>query len=170
MTLLRKKICMLGAFAVGKTSLVARYIREHSTGNLDKYLTTVGVKVSNKDLMVGDQALRFMIWDMAGADEFQDVHLPHMIGASGYLLIADGTRRETVETARRLQKRVIDEIGNLPFIFVVNKIDLLDDWEIEQRELAEFSGQGWSVLQSSAKTGANVEESFALLAEKILEK
>lgn len=161
---------MLGAFAVGKTSLVASYVREHSTGPLDKYITTVGVKVSNKDLQVGDQDMRLMIWDLAGEDEFQKVKISNLTGASGYLLVADGTRRATVETARMLQKRVTEEIGDLPFIFVVNKADLTDDWEIDQRTLDEFGGQGWSVLQSSAKTGACVEEAFSLLAQKILEK
>jgi small GTP-binding protein len=162
---------MIGAFAVGKTSLVKSYIQGHTTGTLtDKYLTTVGVQVSNKDLMVGDQALRLMIWDMAGKDELQEINFANLNGASGYLLVADGTRRETVEIARGIQKHIIDKIGNLPFIFVVNKADLIDDWEVDDRTLDEFTGQGWSVLQSSAKTGASVEEAFASLAQKILEK
>jgi small GTP-binding protein len=162
---------MIGAFAVGKTSLVKSYIRGHSTGTLtDKYLTTVGVQVSNKDLTVGDQALRLMIWDMAGKDELQEINFTNLTGASGYLLVADGTRRETVEIARGIQKHIADKIGDLPFIFVVNKADLIDDWEVDDRTLDEFRGRGWSVLQSSAKTGASVDEAFASLAQKILEK
>ena len=162
---------MIGAFAVGKTSLVKSYIQGHSTGTLtDKYLTTVGVQVSNKDLTVGDQALRLMIWDMAGKDELQEINFANLTGASGYLLVADGTRRETVEIARGIQKNITDKIGNLPFILVINKSDLVDDWEVDDRTLDELKGQGWSVLQSSAKTGVSVEEAFASLAQKILEK
>ena len=83
-----------------------------------------------------------------------------------YLLVADLTRRDTLETARLLQRRVTDSIGPLPFIFLLNKADLTDEQEVEDEAITACETQGWQVFKTSAKTGHGVEEAFTLLAEK----
>lgn len=170
--MLRKKICMLGAFAVGKTTLVARFVRHHSTGPLDvnKYHTTVGVKVDTKLVRIDDEDVSLAIWDMAGEDEFQKVKISNLTGASGYLMVADGTRRATIETARLVHERATEKFGHLPFIFLINKSDLTDQWEVDERTMEELRKEGWTVLETSAKTGEHVEEAFLALARKMLEK
>jgi small GTP-binding protein len=159
------KVCMLGAFAVGKTSLVARFVTSVYS---DRYLTTVGVKVDKKTMTFEERKVVLMIWDLAGEDEFQRVQMSYLSGASGYLLVADGTRRATLDLARQIQRRVAHARGPLPFALLVNKADLKDQWEIEDDELKDLMGQGWSVLISSAKTGQSVEEAFLTLTQKIL--
>ena len=163
--MIQKKICLLGAFAVGKTSLVARFIKSIYS---DQYLTTVGVKVDKKAVQVSGQEVNLLVWDLAGEDEFQKVNMSYMRGAHGYLLVADGTRRATLDTARMLQQRVKEQIGDLPFILLLNKADLADDWEIEESTIEEYRGQGWRMLKTSAKSGQNVEEAFQLLAENVI--
>ncbi len=165
--MIRKKICLLGAFAVGKTSLVARFVKSIYS---DQYHTTVGVKVDKKTVAIEDQEINLIIWDLAGEDEFQKVQMSYLRGASGYLLVADGTRLSTMETARMLQKRVLEAIGPLPFIFILNKSDLADAWEIDDDAIAECENRGWLVIKSSAKTGEGVETAFALLAKHIIDK
>ena len=88
-TMLQKKICMLGGFGVGKTSLVSRFV---SSMFSDKYLTTVGVKVDKKTVPIDSGEMTLMLWDIYGQDEFQTVRDSYLRGASGYLLVADGTR------------------------------------------------------------------------------
>ncbi|MGH9835660.1 MAG: Rab family GTPase, partial [Blastocatellia bacterium] len=100
--MIQKKICLLGAFAVGKTSLVARFVKSIYS---DQYITTVGVKVDKKTVKVDDREINLIVWDLAGEDEFQKVQMSYLSGASGYLLIADGTRLNTLETARMLRER-----------------------------------------------------------------
>ena len=165
--MIQKKICLLGAFAVGKTSLVARFVKSIYSA---EYLTTVGVKVDKKPVVVDGQEINLLVWDLAGEDEFQKVELAYLRGAVGYLLVADGTRRATLETARQLARRVAQTHGALPFIFVVNKADLLADWEIDESALAECAQNGWRILKASAKTGAGVEEAFQMLAAEICRK
>ena len=162
-----KKICLLGAFAVGKTSLVARFVKSIYSG---EYHTTIGVKVDKKTVKVADQEINLIVWDLAGEDEFQKVQMSFLSGASGYLLVADGTRRNTLETARMLEQRVTETIGALPFIFIINKSDLTSEWEIDDATISEFESQGWTVIKSSAKTGEGVEEAFTELARTMLRK
>jgi small GTP-binding protein len=165
--MMQKKICLLGAFGVGKTSLVARFVKSIYS---DEYLTTVGVKVDKTAISVGGEEINLIVWDLAGEDEFQKVQMSYLRGASGYLLIADGTRRNTLETAYMLQKRVLDTVGPLPFVFMLNKSDLAHDWEIDESTVTECESQGWQVIKSSAKTGEGVETAFTSLTERMLSK
>lgn len=162
--MIQKKICLLGAFAVGKTSLVSRFVKSLYS---DQYLTTVGVKVDKKAVSLGDKEVNLIVWDLAGEDEFQKVSMDYLRGAAGYLLVADGTRLGTLETARMLRQRVADNVGEIPFVFIVNKNDLSAEWEIDDQAIADCQAAGWTVMRSSAKTGEGVEEAFKLLAEKI---
>jgi small GTP-binding protein len=164
--MLQKKICMLGAFAVGKTSLVMRFV--HSIFP-DKYYTTIGVKIDKKELTVGTQEVNLVLWDLAGEDEFLQVHMSYLRGSSGFLLVADGTRAVTLDTARSLQKKVEAAIGHVPFVLMLNKSDLTAGWEIGEEPLAELTEKGWDVIKTSARSGSGVEEAFLSLTKKILE-
>lgn len=163
---LQKKICMVGAFAVGKTSLVARFV--HSIFS-EKYHTTIGVKIDKKELMVASQSVTLLLWDLAGEDDFLQVRMSYMRGAAGYLLVVDGARRDTLDTALRLQERVESAIGNVPFVLVCNKSDLRAGWEIDEETLTALRAKGWVIVLTSARSGAGVEEAFLALAKKILE-
>ncbi len=167
--MIQKKICLLGAFAVGKTSLVRRFVEG---GYDEKYLTTVGVQIKKRTVTVNrdekDAAVNLIIWDLAGEDEFQKVQLNYLRGASGYFVVADGTRPTTLDTAKILRQRVSDTIGEVPFVLLINKQDVRDDWELDDRALAEFKLAGWTIIETSAKTGQGVAEAFQQLAEKIL--
>src|SRR6187455_2295151 len=102
--MIHKKICMLGGFAVGKTSLVAQYVTSLFS---DKYLSTVGVKIDKKQIAVDGRDVTLMLWDVAGQDDFQSVQESQLRGMAGYLLVVDGTRRATLETARQLQEKAM---------------------------------------------------------------
>ena len=164
--MLQKKICMVGAFATGKTSLVAKFVYSIFS---EKYQTTVGVKIDRKTLTVEEKELNLILWDLYGEDEFQKLRTSYLRGSSGYLLVVDGTRKSTLQTAFELQKRVENSIGKLPFILVLNKWDLQDEWEIDSESIQAIKNKGWTAIETSAKTGLNVEEIFYTLASKILE-
>jgi small GTP-binding protein len=165
--MLQKKICMLGAFATGKTSLVMQFVHSIFT---DKYYTTIGVKIDKKELTIGTQDVNLVLWDLAGEDEFLQVHMSYLRGSSGYLLVADGTRPATLDTARSLQKRVEAAIGYVPFVLMLNKSDLTAGWEVGEEALANLREKGWDIIITSARSGLGVEEAFVTLVKKILEK
>lgn len=163
--MLQKKICMLGAYAVGKTSLVSRFVTSMFS---DKYLSTVGVKIDKKTVDVDGSSVMLMLWDIYGEDSMQKVQMSYMKGASGYLLIADATRRETLDKAASLRERAAEVAGDVPFLLVVNKSDLVEQIEIDDAALKPFVESGWTVIRGSAKTGQGVEESFATLTQRIV--
>jgi small GTP-binding protein len=163
--MLQKKICMLGSFAVGKTSLIRRYVESIYS---DAYHTTVGVKIDKKTVTVNEQEVNLVLWDLYGEDEFQKMKWSYVRGSSGYLLVADGTRRATLEKAMTLEEGVRQAVGSLPFILVLNKADLSPSWEVDAGTEKQLAEKGWVVLRASAKTGENVEAAFQKLTEKIL--
>jgi small GTP-binding protein len=163
--MIHKKVCMLGGFAVGKTSLVARYVTSLFS---EKYLTTVGVKIDKKQVAVDGQDVTLMLWDVYGQDEFQSVQASQLRGMAGYLLVVDGTRRATLETARQLQEMATAAVGPVPFILLLNKADLASEWDIDEQAFFKLAEQGWRVIRTSAKTGEGVEASFESLTRAML--
>lgn len=165
--MIQKKVCMLGTFAVGKTSLVRRFVESIYS---DKYHTTVGVKIDKKLVPVGDKEIMLMLWDIEGTESEHELRMSYLRGAAGYLLVADGTRGETLYRALAIQTRVEETIGKLPFLLLINKADLAEDWAISERETAALREKGWTVVTTSAKTGGGVEEAFQDLATRLAEE
>ena len=159
--MIHKKICLLGGFGVGKTSLVSQFV--HSIFS-DKYLTTIGVKIDKKSVSLPGTRVDMVIWDMYGHDDFQKLRVSYLRGASGYLLVADGTRRATLDTVIEVQRLAEETLGRVPFILAVNKADLRSQWEIDEDAIEDRRRAGWRVVETSAKTGEMVEEAFATLA------
>jgi len=163
---LKKKICLIGAFAVGKTSLVRQYVYSLFS---EKYLSTVGVKIDKKQLVMGGRELDLIIWDLHGEDDFQSVRMSYLRGASGCIYVVDGTRRVTLDTALRLRQRARNAIGPTPSILAINKCDLDAGWEIDPHTLQELAAEDLLILHTSAKTGQSVEAAFHKLAAMMLE-
>lgn len=164
--MLKKKICLLGAPAVGKTSLVARFVRSIYSEN---YHATVGAKVDKKSVEVtGRGVVELMIWDMAGDSAERLAHSPYMRGAAGHLLVCDGTRPETIQEALRIAVEIRSLFGELPLQVVVNKHDLTGAWRVTDPEIALLGGEtGSTPVLTSARSGQRVEEAFSALAAKL---
>ena len=162
--MIQKKICMLGASAVGKTSLVSRFVRSLFS---DKYQTTVGVKVDKKTVALGQEQMDLLLWDLYGEDEFQKIRTSYLRGSAGYVLVVDGTRRETLEKAVVLQNRTEETLGKVPFVLMVNKADLAEKWEIDDAAIEELGKRGWTAFKTSAKSGDGVEPAFVSLARRM---
>jgi small GTP-binding protein len=161
---LQKKICMLGGFSVGKTSLVKRFVESVFS---ETYLTTVGVKIDKKVVDLGDRAVNLILWDVAGEDDVSTVRMTYLRGCAGYVLVADGTRPSTLEVALSLRERVEADHGRLPFVLLLNKNDLQDQWMIGSAKVDDLQQAGWSVRASSARTGLGVEDAFRELAARV---
>ena len=165
--MLQKKVCMLGSFSVGKSSLVRRFVESMFD---EQYHTTIGVKVDKKVVSANSEEVTLVLWDIHGEDVFQKMRMSYLRGMSGYLLVADGTRRQTLEDALSLNDRVIQEVGKAPAVLVLNKHDLVDQWEIEPAQETQLAKAGWIVAHTSAKTGDAVENVFLSLTQAMLAK
>lgn len=160
-----KKVCMLGAFSVGKTSLVERFVTSIFS---DSYLSTVGVSIKKKTLVLDGADVGLVLWDMEGKDDYGEVNLSYLRGAMGFFLVVDGKRRETLDVAEQLRAVATGLIGNIPHMVLINKSDCRDEWEVTEEDLLRLEQQGIPVLQTSAKSGDGVEDAFAALARNML--
>lgn len=165
MTALQKKICMLGAVGVGKTSLVRRFVESLFS---ERYQATVGVKIDRKAVAVGDQALNLMLWDLQGETEQQRVRPEYLRGAAGYLLVVDATRRDTLDTALDLARRATDVAPGAAIMLVLNKTDLAMERVISDADLAGLATGGWRIGLTSARSGEGVDAVFRQLAEQMV--
>ena len=160
---LQKKICMLGGFSVGKTSLVKRFVESVFS---ETYLTTVGVKIDKKTVDLSGRIVNLILWDLAGEDDISSLRMSYLRGAAGYVLVADGTRPATFDVSLSLRQRVEADFGPLPFVFLLNKNDLQEQWAIGDGEVEGLRQSGWWVRSTSARTGEGVEDAFRALAER----
>jgi small GTP-binding protein len=155
---------MLGDFGVGKTSLVARYVRNTFS---DKYLTTVGVKVDSRIVSpVSGTDIKLVIWDIAGKAVLDTLNQNYLRGASGLILVADGTREASLRAALNLAMQARDVIADPACVLFVNKLDLVDRWEVAPAVLAEIR-RSLAVFETSALSGDGVEAGFTELARKL---
>jgi GTPase SAR1 family protein len=96
--------------------------------------------------------------------------MSYLRGTNGYLLVADGTRRDTIDRALLLHEEAKGVAGDVPFYLILNKADLVDEWDVDDATRADLESKGWTIVTSSAKSGENVEETFGGLARRMLGK
>jgi small GTP-binding protein len=159
-----RKVCMLGDFGVGKTSLVSRFVRNTFS---DQYLTTVGVKVDSKEVALADgRALKLVVWDIAGKSALDALNMSYLRGASGLLLVADGTREATLRAAIDLLMQSRSLLPDAHAVLLVNKLDIIERWEVAPATLAELR-RTLPVFETSARSGDGIEQAFAELATRL---
>jgi len=161
--MIRKKILLLGDFSVGKTSLVKRYI----DGTFDdKYLTTIGVKISKKLLRIHGVDCEMLIWDIEGSTPSKKISLGYYRGASGAIFVGDTTRRETIDGLLKHKEIFLNENPDAKHVEAYNKVDMLSS--IAKERLEDEIKDESNIFLTSAKDGQNVEALFVSLMENIL--
>jgi small GTP-binding protein len=163
--MIQKKVCMVGVYGTGKTSLVQRYV--HSIFSA-KYHSTVGVKIDRKEVKVGNTDVNLLLWDVEGRTADQDIPASYLRGAHAVFYVADGTRRETFEQLFDLREHTRSAAGDVPSIVAINKADLKDQWVVTPADTAKLIANGFHTLTTSAKSGEGVEDAFRLLATAAL--
>lgn len=116
------------------------------------------------------QDIDLLIWDIQGEDANQEISSGYLRGASGIIFVADGTRKETLDTVTSISRRVQESIGPIPSVLLINKYDKPEDWEVDDLAIKQLNAQGWSTQKTSAKTGMGVEAAFEVLACDILDR
>ncbi len=168
-----KKVCLLGDPAVGKTSLIQRYVLNEFS---DDYLPTIGTKVTKRTLTMEFEPKRpqnvnfsMLIFDILGQMKFQNMHRPYLQGSEGALIVCDLTREETIQSLTGWHSRLTEVVGEVPVIFLGNKKDLVDKDHPNKELLHCYAAEKGAVcLYTSARENENVERAFELLAQSIL--
>ncbi len=171
---LKLKVCLVGDSSVGKTSLIRRYVYDEYS---DKYLTTIGTKVTKKELIVsnpdgnGNVHVNLAIWDIMGQHGFRALlQEAYFFGVDGTIAVCDMTREETMTGLADWLDRIKEVAGNVPIVAVGNKVDLEDELVVKDEDLGHTVNRyNAKYLLTSAKTGQNVEQTFTELTKRILE-
>ncbi len=172
---MKAKVCLVGEPAVGKTSLIRRYISGHFD---DSYVPTLQAKFASKrltlDLHPEDTRvhLTLIIWDIVGDKGMRQLlKEAYFFGAQGILAVCDITRRATLEDLRSWWRSVMDTVGEVPWVVAVNKSDLTGRYAFGEEKLHMVSDLLVSATQcTSAKTGDGVEEAFELLGLQVVRR
>ncbi len=176
-----KKIVLLGDSAVGKTSLIRKFVHEEFD---DSYISTIGTKVSKKEMKLNldgeDVLMNLMIWDMLGREGYMSTQARQMVGAQGIIIVGDLTRIDTIKNMEKywipLLLRTIGSI-NLPIVFMANKCDIAsEDKVLEAVEIFSRYERNYNHgmkeelpenlntwFLTSAKTGEKVEDAFSTM-------
>jgi small GTP-binding protein len=172
---IKKKVTLLGDPAVGKTSLIQRFVYDAFD---ERYLSTFGAKITKKSLpflkedypeLSEDLMFILLIWDIAGQKVFKNIHQAYYRGAEATLLVCDITRRETLDNLRDWARELFDAEGVVPALILVNKSDMVADYAFQEEDINALAAE----LQipyyfTSAKSGDNVESAFRTIAEMII--
>lgn len=157
-----KKICVLGAPGVGKTSLVRRFVLNVFQ---DESLVPVAIGIEKRRVAVGDQEILLVLWDFAGDQALEHREVGYLRSAAGYLLVADVAQPDSVAAAVKIQARIAATLGPaIPFILVLNKADHSEAGGAGVLELDLLMAAGWSIFRTCAKSGEGVESAFQYLA------
>ena len=174
MSTISKKICLIGDYGVGKTSLIRRFVDRQFS---DKYLSTVGVKISRKSIELSDSeqqkniTLQLLIWDIEGSTKFKGISASYFQGAKGAIIVGDVTRPESLENISEHIQTFLKVNPKGKAVIALNKSDLIDaEYLVKYRQLYSFSdNKGFvSTYSSSAKDGTNVDEIFQSLAHSMI--
>ena len=180
---LSSKCIFCGDGNVGKTSLRRRFIGKDFNV---KYFQTLGADFTSKIIELEkdnqEYQIKMVIWDIAGQESFESVRSRYYQGASGILLVFDLLNFESFENVKNWVKEIQKNIRLPPLVLIGNKVDLIAEGaeqkyvtEKEAKELANFISEKFynkkyqvPFLQTSAKTGQNVEKAFLLLSSAIV--
>jgi small GTP-binding protein len=167
-TVIQKKVCMLGDFAIGKTSLVRRYVYRLFD---DRYLNTIGVNIARKEVDLTEQTrVMLLIWDLSGSEKFDRNRADYLCGSSGALLVCDLTRPETIASLKPIHDHFMEINPTASVIMVGNKTDLLEGNPESMKQLmVTASGLTLPYQLTSAKTGDGVDEVFVHLTNGIVQ-
>jgi len=169
LTRYRYKLIVCGDPAVGKTSTILRY-----TDNAFRrtYLPTIGVNLSEKEIVYKDADIKFVLWDIAGQSKFQKMRNYFYKGADGLLVVFDLTAPETFKNVPSWYKDIQTFLQeDLRGLILANKSDLVAERKISTNQIAELAKNlNLEYFETSALTGENVVEAFTKIAELLYKK
>ena len=165
--MLRLKILILGDSAIGKTSLLLKYV----DGYFPKiYISTIGVEFKTKILNLNGMDIKLQIWDTAGQERFHSITKNFMKGSDGIIFAYDITNRSTFDNLKNWISEAQEEAGDFEKIIVGNKIDLEKERKVSKESLNKFcENKKIKGMEISVKKGINVNECFETLTKLIIE-
>ena len=163
------RITMLGDSAVGKTSLISKFLNQNFDEN---YLTTIGKdRLEKKVVMEDGNEIKLIIWDTAGQERFHSIATSTIKGSHGIILTFDLTKKSSFKSLESWLNDIKENSNEVPVVIFGNKCDLFENYEVENEEAKKFAeGHNLQYFETSAKLNVNVQEGFNAIAKIAYEK
>jgi small GTP-binding protein len=164
------KLILGGEGGVGKTSMVHRFVEDSFVSD---YKSTIGTSIMKKecDFTGLESKVRFVIWDLAGQAQFKRVRQTYLTNAEAGILVYDVTRQDTLDSLENWYNEIKSVSPNISLILVGNKIDLSDSRVISTQQGEELAKKlNLSYIETSAKTGENINDAFKMLALQMIKR
>jgi small GTP-binding protein len=160
----RHKVVFIGPSSAGKTNIIQRFAKR----TFYEQQPTIGTAFYSREVGTGDGKVSLNIWDTAGMEVYKSLVPKYLKGASAAIAVFDITDPESYEAAKGLLAEAPNSAGNqLATFFVANKIDLGCAVDIQAaRDFAEQTGAVF--IETSAKSGENVDNLFAQVAARLV--
>lgn len=162
------KVIVVGNGQVGKTSMITRFARGIFT---NEYKKTIGVDFLEKKLYLNSigEEITFLLWDTAGQEEYDAITRTYYKGAGACILAFSTTDRASFEAITSWHQKVKDECGDIAMVLVQNKVDLMDNAQVEAREV-EFLAKKLhlKLYRTCVKDDLNVSEVFMHLGSEFV--
>jgi Ras-related protein Rab-1A len=163
----------MGEGTVGKTTLKHHFLTGSFTENI---MATIGADFATHNIQVDDYDVTIVIWDIAGQESYSFMRETFYNHSEGALLLYDVTNKESFQKLESNWLVVVEEAiqHKIPIILCANKVDLRSNRVVSKKEGEKFTSnmkkKGWDItyLETSAKKGQNVNQSFETLTKKIL--
>ncbi len=160
--MISKKIVLIGDFSTGKTSLIRRFVDNQFS---DKYLSTIGVKISRKNLAIEDKEVQNIIWDIEGGTESKPLNSSYLLGSHGAIIVADVTRESSIENIQIYIDMIEKNSTKIPIMIALNKLDLVDSEDA--KNLLERCKQMYKNSKYISLTSAKSSEGVEMIFEKL---
>ena len=112
--------------------------------------------------------MEMIVWDLEGQDAYGEINFSYLRGVDGLLLVADGTRTESLPTCLQLRDRAFALIGRVPYVLLINKFDIKEKWGLSVKDILQLQEQGIPIIHTSAKASLHIEDAFVELGRLML--
>lgn len=164
----RYKITLIGEQAVGKSSITRKYTKNEFSPNI---LGTTGLEIQKKELIINEEKIIVTIFDSAGHERFRKIAESHYKGSNGLIFVYDITDLKSFDIVSQWLQNIFSEKNQIEVLLIGNKNDLADSRQISKQDGVELANKwGIGFMETSAKTGENIQESFSSLINKIHNK
>ena len=167
------RVIIVGDTGVGKSCILMRFSEDKFNENHD---VTIGVEFGTRSLKVNNQTIKLQIWDTAGQESFRSITRSFYRRADGVLLVYDVTARHTYENCTHWMQEIRQNGNEDVIIYLVgNQVDLIESGqspEVSTKDAESFVKQHnlSGCIETSAKSGMNVEKAFSEFCKILVQK
>ena len=163
------KILIVGDSTVGKTNFIKKYVEDKFNEN---YFASTGIDLISTSIKIEGKSFKIQIWDTAGQEKYRAMTKNLFLKTQGIVILFDISNETSFINLKSWMNEIKDECSSdIPIILVGNKSDLEDNRVIDKERAMEYAkNENLEYIETSSKTGENINKALSLIIEKIYQR